>query len=647
MSSQENNETGIRQLGPYRIVRTLGHGGMGTVYEGVNTETDEPAAVKVLAAALAEKEGFRQRFETEIETLRKLRHPNIVRLFGFGEHQGVLFYGMELVDGRSLEEELLSGRRFEWRQVAEIGIEVCRALKHAHDRGVVHRDLKPANLLLAADGTVRLLDFGIAKLFGYERLTVAGSVLGTIEYMAPEQADALPAGPRADLYSLGGVFYALLAGRPPFRAKSLAEMVQKQTSTVPEPVSRYCADVPAEMEAMIGQLLEKAPEKRIANATLLARRLESLLSAPPPATMSLRESDSEDQGDFELGPVRPKSDRRKVEELPETRAKKEADPPPPGQRRAAGLDDALMPTKATSAFDALDSDAQEPFQSQPRVSSTLRPAETSSPANRFTPIAEEDLDRFDTEEPVALVLISPQTWALVAGLISVALVTWYLLRPPDAETLYRRITKVTAEGTVDSYRRAEDDIRKFLMGHSADSRAEVLRQYLVEIELDRRENRFELRFSRQLSVDKLLPIERDYLEAIKYVRLDPERGMVRLKALCDLYGRRGGMSRAFDTSGPTGQCLELARRRWLRLREQLQEYADRRVPSIHVQLDHADKVDRADDVDDADPDRAREIRRAVIELYGEKPWAQEVVRRARAALAADSGDLDEPGELLP
>ena len=118
----------IEWLGPYQIVGKLGRGGMGTVYEGVHRETGEPAAVKLLSAALAQEEGFRVRFEAEIETLRKLNHPNIVRLFGFGEQEGHLFYAMELVDGNSLEEELRRGRRFDWREVARIGIEICRAL---------------------------------------------------------------------------------------------------------------------------------------------------------------------------------------------------------------------------------------------------------------------------------------------------------------------------------------------------------------------------------------------------------------------------------------------------------------------------------------------------------------------------------------
>ena len=162
---------------------------MGTVYEGVHAETGEPAAVKLLAESLVHEPDFRHRFEAEIETLRKLNHPNIVRLFGFGEEGEHLFYAMELVTGSSLEKELGRGRIFSWREVLGIGIELAQALRHAHDRGVIHRDIKPGNLLLTAEGQVKLSDFGIARLFGSRGQTTAGSVLGTAEFMAPEQAD--------------------------------------------------------------------------------------------------------------------------------------------------------------------------------------------------------------------------------------------------------------------------------------------------------------------------------------------------------------------------------------------------------------------------------------------------------------------------
>ena len=269
----------LTTLGPYRIMGMLGQGGMGAVYRAVDEETDEPAAVKILSASMSKHVDFRHRFEAEIETLKKLRHPNIVRLFGFGEQDGLMFYAMELVDGSSLEQELQRGRLFTWRETAQIGVETCRALRHAHDRGVIHRDIKPANLLMTGDGHVKLSDFGIARLFGTPGLTAAGNVLGTVEFMAPEQADGRPVGPRTDLYSLGAVFFTLLTGSPPFRGPTPLKVLEKQRSARPELVRRYAPAVPSELEGIIDELLQKDPQDRITNASLLLRRLEAMLHA--------------------------------------------------------------------------------------------------------------------------------------------------------------------------------------------------------------------------------------------------------------------------------------------------------------------------------------------------------------------------------
>ncbi len=387
----------IERLGPYRIVRELGRGGMGTVYEGVHSETDEPAAVKLLSATLAGEADFRERFAAEIDALRKLNHPNIVRLFGFGRQDDHLFYAMELVDGCSLEQELQRGRRFNWREVTRIGIETCRALRHAHDRGVVHRDIKPANLLMAADGRVKLSDFGIARLFGNARLTNAGSVLGTAEYMAPEQAEGKPAGPRADLYSLGAVFYVLLTNRPLFAAKSFAEMLRKQRVETPDPLERHAPDVPEALQAIVTQLLEKDPDRRIPNPAVLARQLEAMqraLSLEPapgdPGTIDAENDESDENGENAESPT--------------------FDLPAPDDRPSS---DAELPeTRATGAF-------QRP--------GTENPAETEQePGSRFTPVAAEELDRIEsgTSRPPWRL---PQTWALLIGLIAVCLAGWYLL----------------------------------------------------------------------------------------------------------------------------------------------------------------------------------------------------------------------------
>ncbi len=266
----------IEQLGPYKIGRKLGRGGMGTVFAGTLVETDEPAAIKILSISLSHDDGFRERFKAEIETLRKLNHPNIVRLYGFGEQDEILYYAMELVDGRSMEDELQNGRRFDWRTVTDYTIQICRALKHAHDRGVIHRDIKPANLLVAPDGQVKLSDFGIAKLFGASGMTAVGGVLGTAEYMAPEQTDGRSITPRTDMYSLGGVMYTLLAGRPPFKAPTLVEMLQLQRHAAPDPIRRYAPDVPEELQFILSDLLAKEPDDRIATAMVLSRRLEAM-----------------------------------------------------------------------------------------------------------------------------------------------------------------------------------------------------------------------------------------------------------------------------------------------------------------------------------------------------------------------------------
>jgi len=269
----------IEQLGPYRLLRRLGKGGMGTVYAAERVDTGEAAAVKMLAPALCEEEGFRERFSGEIETLRMLKHRNIVRLYGFGYDQDVLFYAMELIEGSSLEEELRLGRRFDWREVTDVAVQVARALRHAHDRGITHRDLKPANLLMTSDGTVKLADFGIARLFGHTRLTQPGNVIGTAEYMAPEQAAGKPVGPRSDLYSLGAVMYALLAGHPVFRAESMAEAIEKHLREQPMSLRRRMIEVPDELDQIILQLLAKAPAERIGTAQLLGRRLEAMRHA--------------------------------------------------------------------------------------------------------------------------------------------------------------------------------------------------------------------------------------------------------------------------------------------------------------------------------------------------------------------------------
>src|SRR4051812_23863338 len=269
----------LTRLGPYEMEKPLGRGGMGSVYAATDSQTGQRVAIKALTPQLAMAEGFREKFESEIESLKTLKHDGIVRLYGYGEQDGVLFYSMELVEGISLEDELKAGRRFNWREVTNIAVQLSLALKHAHDHGIIHRDIKPANILLHGDEHVKLADFGIARLFGTTSLTTAGGVLGTADYMSPEQADGRPVTARCDQYSLGGVMYALLTGRPPFRAKNLPQMLQLQRFANPEPVRRYAPETPEQLERVVMQLLSKDPADRFPNTQVLARHLQAMVMA--------------------------------------------------------------------------------------------------------------------------------------------------------------------------------------------------------------------------------------------------------------------------------------------------------------------------------------------------------------------------------
>ena len=204
---------GVKKFGPFVLERMIGRGGMGAVYRAHDENTNQTVAVKALLLPL---ERERERFEAEISTLRRLRHENIVKLFGFGQEDGILYYAMEFVDGPSLSTLLRKRRRFTWEETVYIGLKICNALKHAHDRGVIHRDIKPANILLVDNGVVKVSDYGIAQYFGAARLTNANQVVGTIEFMAPEQAQASSVTPKTDIYSLGALMYALLTGKPPY-----------------------------------------------------------------------------------------------------------------------------------------------------------------------------------------------------------------------------------------------------------------------------------------------------------------------------------------------------------------------------------------------------------------------------------------------
>lgn len=265
------------RIGPYLIDRKIGSGGMGNVYLGRQETTGLEAAVKVLPASLAREEGFVLRFTREVEALRKLRHPNIVSLYDSGVDGETYYYAMEYVDGDTLTQRIRREKRIPWRDAVEMTIQICGALKAAHDAGVIHRDLKPSNLMIAAEGTVKLTDFGVAQVFATAKLTVTGGVIGTAEYMSPEQSQGQRATKRSDLYSLGAVLYVMLTGRPPFTGATTVEIIQKQRFGRFDRPKLYVPDIPSWLDDLVGQLLEKDPDKRPPDAYVLSRKLQEIL----------------------------------------------------------------------------------------------------------------------------------------------------------------------------------------------------------------------------------------------------------------------------------------------------------------------------------------------------------------------------------
>jgi serine/threonine protein kinase len=297
--SIRNRRMALQKLGPYRLERVLGQGGMGIVYAGVDERTGTRAAVKVLLGNLDDRPNLRLRFEAEIESLKRLRHANIVQLYAYGEEEGRLFYAMEMVDGRSLQDELKSGRIFSVPETLRIGLQIAIGLKLAHDSGIIHRDIKPANLLITRQGLVKLTDFGIAKLFGGSQVTADGGVVGTVDYMSPEQAEGKPVTHRSDLYAVGGVLYALLARIPPFGGRSVPQIIHALRFDSPPPLRLRAPRTPPDVEELIQKLLAKEPADRVPTALVLAKRLHELakrypLAGSPPTAMSTLPSPSPD-----------------------------------------------------------------------------------------------------------------------------------------------------------------------------------------------------------------------------------------------------------------------------------------------------------------------------------------------------------------
>lgn len=267
-------------LSHYRIVRRLGQGGMGAVYLAVDDVSGQQVAIKVLPAQLARERDIRERFVHEARALATLDHPAIVPLITFATVDEDRFLVMKYVDGEPLDARLHRVGPLDFDTTRRVLRTVVEALGYAHARGVVHRDVKPANVLLANDGRVFLVDFGIAKREQSTRLTQTGMLMGTPQYMSPEQISGGPVDGRSDLYAAGLVLFEMLTGRPPFEGeKTFAILRAHVEKPVPDPRELRGEDIPGELLFAVSALLRKDPEERPANAAGVLRILDGEVPA--------------------------------------------------------------------------------------------------------------------------------------------------------------------------------------------------------------------------------------------------------------------------------------------------------------------------------------------------------------------------------
>jgi eukaryotic-like serine/threonine-protein kinase len=668
------------QLGPYEIKSRLGRGGMGAVYEAIDTTSGHTVAVKVLASHLADDPGLRSRFDAEIETLKNLRHPGIVRLLAFGEQDDQPFFAMELVRGKSLEQILRSGRRFTWQETVAVALEVTRALKVAHDHGIVHRDLKPANLLVAdpmsgvtepqaratTEGgaervTVKLADFGIAKLFGGVAHTALGHVVGTAEYMAPEQATGRPIDHRADLYSLGLVMFAMLTGSPPFRGAQLTEVIDQQRRAIPPRVASLVPGVPAEFDELIARLLSKDPAQRPASALALGRLLsaiETLHVAAPGTAADAAPSPSHAAPAPRPAPTIPPASKAAPGPTAHERSNKPTRPvdgfaatgpislpgKPPVRREVVDDIDLLAPTQAlpspiappTRPRTAASASLGAPSRLPTDVASATTQVDRSS-RNQFVTVAEVERAAAEKER-------REQVWQLVwQGLTAVVIVAalggvaWFLMKPPTADQAYERIMAVANDEHGD-LRDVRSGMEHFLDKHAADPRAGQIRELKRTLDLDTLERRARRRSrsDQSGSSKELAPLEREYRAAMTSEENGPSACVKSLEAMLAVHGSdttNGGD----DTE--SSLWLALARRKVEQLRPQaLTEQRDDAKRISELLADAASLAARATIANDESARKKftadrRVILENVVEVYAERPHAAEAVAFAKRELA--------------
>ena len=267
-----------KTISHYKILEKLGEGGMGVVYKAEDTKLERTVALKFLPPGLTRTAEWKERFLREAQAVAALAHSNICTVYEINESEDQAFIAMEYIEGHSLAEKIEKGS-LELEEAVSIALRVVEGLKHAHKKGIVHRDIKPANIMVAEDGQVKIMDFGLAKLAGKTRLTKTATIMGTVAYMSPEQARGDSAVDyRTDVWSLGVLLYEMLTGALPFDAETDTGVIYKIVHEGPEPISSLRSDIPSALQDAIQKMLQKNPQNRYRDVMPLIADLESVKS---------------------------------------------------------------------------------------------------------------------------------------------------------------------------------------------------------------------------------------------------------------------------------------------------------------------------------------------------------------------------------
>jgi serine/threonine-protein kinase len=270
-----DNYIGKRLDGRYEITELIGQGGMANVYKAVDVLDNRVVAVKILKREFSESDEFLRRFRNESKAIAVLSHPNIVKIYDMGFSEKLQYIVMEYIDGITLKEYIDSERVLNWKDAVHFIIQILRALQHAHNRGIVHRDIKPQNIMLLTDGTIKVMDFGIAKFAREESMTATDQAIGTVHYISPEQARGDVTDEKSDIYSVGVMFYEMMTGQKPFDTDNPVSIAVMHIKNIPVRPRDINPNIPSGLEEIIMHAMEKDAENRYQTASDMIRDLEA------------------------------------------------------------------------------------------------------------------------------------------------------------------------------------------------------------------------------------------------------------------------------------------------------------------------------------------------------------------------------------